>query len=114
MRILDRHAVESAGRRHGALRDLVARRWLPAAIGLATAGAVVVAPAAASASVSAWSLPVVGHVYLDDNTAGTNTIAGFDRHLDGSLTPLAGSPFVAGGAGAGVAGGLASEGALQV
>ena len=37
--------------------------------------------------------PVVGHVYLDDNTAGTNTISGFDRHLDGSLTPLAGSPF---------------------
>jgi 6-phosphogluconolactonase len=56
--------------------------------------------------------PVVGHVYLDDNTAGTNTISGFDRHLDGSLTPLAGSPFVAGGAGTGA--GLASQGALQV
>ena len=56
--------------------------------------------------------PVVGHVYLDDNTAGTNTISGFDRHLDGSLTPLAGSPFVAGGAGTGA--GLASQGAIQV
>ena len=56
--------------------------------------------------------PVVGHVYLDDNTAGTNTISGFDRHLDGSLTPLAGSPFAAGGAGTGA--GLASQGAIQV
>jgi 6-phosphogluconolactonase len=55
---------------------------------------------------------VVGHVYLDDNTAGTNTISGFDRHLDGSLTPLADSPFTAGGAGTGV--GLASQGAIQV
>jgi 6-phosphogluconolactonase len=56
--------------------------------------------------------PVVGHVYLDDNTTGTNTISGFDRHLDGSLTPLAGSPFTAGGAGTGA--GLASQGAIQV
>jgi 6-phosphogluconolactonase len=56
--------------------------------------------------------PVIGHVYLDDNTAGANTISGFDRHLDGSLTPLAGSPFNAGGAGTGA--GLASQGAIQV
>src|ERR1700722_8551539 len=56
--------------------------------------------------------PVIGHVYLDDNTTGTNTIGAFDRHADGSLTPLAGSPFVAGGAGTGA--GLASQGALQV
>ena len=64
-----------------------------------------------AASAQAHSL-VVGHVYLDDNTAGTNTISGFDRHLDGSLTPLAGSPFTAGGAGTGA--GLASQGAIQV
>jgi hypothetical protein len=56
--------------------------------------------------------PVIGRVYLDESTAGTNTISGFDRHLDGSLTPLPGSPFVAGGAGTGA--GLASEGAVQV
>jgi 6-phosphogluconolactonase (cycloisomerase 2 family) len=56
--------------------------------------------------------PVVGHVYLDDNTAATNTVSGFDRHLDGSLTPLAGSPFTAGGTGTGA--GLASQGAIQV
>ena len=42
---------------------------------------------------AAQSSPVVGHVYLDDNTVGVNLISGFDRHSDGSLTPLAGSPF---------------------
>jgi 6-phosphogluconolactonase (cycloisomerase 2 family) len=55
---------------------------------------------------------VVGHVYVDDNTAGTNTIGAFDRHADGTLTPLAGSPFAAGGAGTGS--GLASQDALQL
>ena len=56
--------------------------------------------------------PVVGHVYVDDNTAGSNTISGFDRHPDGSLTPVPGAPFATGGAGTG--GGLASQGAIQV
>jgi 6-phosphogluconolactonase (cycloisomerase 2 family) len=51
-------------------------------------------------------------VYLDDNTAGSNTVSGFDRHQNGSLTPLAGSPFTTGGAGTGT--GLASQGAIQV
>jgi 6-phosphogluconolactonase len=55
--------------------------------------------------------PVAGHVYVDGNPAGPNTVAGFDRHPDGSLTPIAGSPFPAGGAGTGV--GLASQGAIQ-
>jgi hypothetical protein len=54
---------------------------------------------------------VVGHVYVNDNTAGANTIAGFDRHGDGSLTPLAGSPFSAGGQGSGTI--VGSQGALQ-
>jgi 6-phosphogluconolactonase len=36
----------------------------------------------------------------------------FDRHADGSLTPLPGSPFTAGRAGTGA--GLASEGAVQI
>ena len=63
-------------------------------------------------SASALPSPVTGHVYLDDNTAGSNTIAAFDRHADGSLTPLPGSPFAAGGAGTGA--GLASEGAVQI
>jgi 6-phosphogluconolactonase (cycloisomerase 2 family) len=55
---------------------------------------------------------VVGHVYVDDNTAGTNTIAAFNRHADGTLTPLHGSPFAAGGAGTGV--GIGSQGSLQL
>ena len=95
------------------------------ALGLATLGWVGIlgtlgagaGAGAASASPIAGHIkfsPVVGHVYLDDNTAGTNTISGFDRHVDGSLTPLAGSPFVAGGAGTGAAGGLASQGAVAV
>jgi 6-phosphogluconolactonase len=63
----------------------------------------------ASAPASASS--VVGHVYVNDNSTGTNTIAGFARHADGSLTPLPGSPFSAGGAGTGA--GIGSQGALQ-
>ena len=54
---------------------------------------------------------VAGHVYVNDNTAGTNSVAGFDRHSDGSLTPLAGSPFSAGGQGTGTI--VGSQGALQ-
>jgi 6-phosphogluconolactonase len=53
----------------------------------------------------------VGHVYVNDNTAGTNTIAGFDRHSDGTLTPIEGSPFAAGGRGTGNI--VGSQGALQ-
>ncbi len=51
------------------------------------------------------------HVYVNDNTAGVNTVAGFTRHSDGTLTPLPGSPFAAGGAGKG--GVIGSQGALQ-
>jgi hypothetical protein len=77
---------------------------------LLAAGAVLAVPAVASASPN--PSPVRGHVYLDDNTAGSNTIAAFDRHADGSLTPLPGSPFTVGGAGTGA--GLASQGAVQI
>lgn len=34
---------------------------------------------------------MVGHVYVNDNTAGTNTIGAFDRHAGETLTPAAGS-----------------------
>jgi hypothetical protein len=54
----------------------------------------------------------VGHVYVDDNTAGTNTVAGFNRHADGTLSPLPGSPFSAGGAGTGTI--IGSQGPLQL
>jgi 6-phosphogluconolactonase (cycloisomerase 2 family) len=75
-------------------------------LALAAAGATIAAGSASAAS------DVVGHLYVNDNTAGTNTIAAFDRHADGSLTPLHGSPFAAGGAGTGT--GIGSQGALQV
>jgi hypothetical protein len=77
-------------------------------LGLAAATAVA---APASASASAGGSRVTGHVYVNDNTAGTNTIGAFDRHADGTLTPEPGSPFPAGGAGTGA--GLASQGAIQ-
>ena len=81
-------------------------------LGLAAAAAAAVAvPASASASAPDGPSPVVGHVYVNDNTKPANTIGAFDRHADGTLTPEAGSPFAAGGAGTGS--GLASQGALQ-
>ena len=52
-----------------------------------------------------------GYVYLDNNTAGTNTISGFSRSANGALTALPGSPFAAGGAGLGA--GIASQGAIR-
>ena len=65
----------------------------------------------AAASASAHTSPIVGHVYVNDNTATANTIAAFARHADGTLTAVAGSPFEAGGAGTGAD--IASQGALQ-
>jgi 6-phosphogluconolactonase len=92
------------------MRFVTRRRLGPVLLGLAAAAATAAVPAAASAS--AQASPVVGHVYVNDNTAGANTIGAFDRHADGTLTPEAGSPFAAGGAGTGA--GLASQGALQI
>jgi 6-phosphogluconolactonase (cycloisomerase 2 family) len=93
------------------MRFLTYRRSGLSLLGLAAGAAATVAvPTAASASIHA-SL-VVGHVYVNDNTAGKNTIGAFDRHADGTLTPEAGSPFPAGGAGTGA--GLPSQGALQI
>ena len=85
-----------------------------ASAGIALLAAATAAPAVipAQASASLHPSPVVGHVYVDDNTPGTNTIGAFDRHADGSLTSLAGAPFAAGGAGTGS--GLASQGAIQI
>ncbi|HUE25682.1 MAG TPA: beta-propeller fold lactonase family protein [Solirubrobacteraceae bacterium] len=76
-------------------------------------GAVAAAAALpAAASASPGTSPVVGHVYVNDNTAHENTIGVLDRHADGSLTPNPGSPYAAGGQGSGS--GLASQGAVQV
>jgi 6-phosphogluconolactonase len=84
----------------------VSRRLLTASCLLVLSLAATTASADASAS-----SPVVGHVYVNDNTAATNTVAGFARHADGTLTALPGSPFATGGAGTGAA--VASQGSLQ-
>src|SRR5947209_19106059 len=75
-------------------------------LALALTGAI-----SASASAAHTSF-VTGHLYVNDNTQGVNTIAAFDRHADGTLTPIAGSPFETGGAGTGK--GIGSQGAPQV
>ena len=78
-------------------------------IGLA--GAIAAIAAILSVGTVAAASPAVGHVYVNNNSGGTNTVAAFDRHADGSLTPVAGSPFVAGGAGTGAP--FGSAGGLQ-
>jgi len=79
---------------------------------LAVPLALIVAGSALTAASASAASRVVGQVYVNNNTAGVNTIHAFDRHADGTLAPLAGSPFAAGGAGTGH--GIGSQGALQV
>ena len=74
--------------------------------------ALATATAALAAGTGSAASDVVGQLYINDNTAGVNTVAGFDRHTDGSLTPIPGSPFAVGGAGTGQA--TASQGSLQL
>jgi len=72
------------------------------------------APAIASARAGTdpgGARQAAGYVYVDNNTAGANTISGFSRSANGALTFLPGSPFPSGGAGLGA--GLASQGATQ-
>jgi hypothetical protein len=81
------------------------RRLSTILTGLAAATAAVstfAAPASAATNHHAfWPHPggttAAGYVYVNDDTAGANTIAGFERDADGSLTPLTGSPFAAPG-----------------
>ncbi len=90
-----------------AINGLALARWM---VGGAVALLAIAVIGVASAA--AWQpSPVVGHLYVNDNTRGANTIAGFARHADGALTPLAGAPFAAGGAGTGAP--VASQGSLQ-
>jgi 6-phosphogluconolactonase (cycloisomerase 2 family) len=83
-----------------------------AALVFAGVVSLVTAIGASASPVAPQSSDVVGHVYVNDNTTGVNTVAGFDRHADGSLTPIPGSPFSVGGTGAGHAN--ASQGSLQL
>ena len=104
-----RTAVRARQAERGATRFLT-RGWAGALVLGITAAGAVAGPTSASASTGAS--PVAGHVYVNDNTKGTNTIGAFNRHADGTLTPLAGSPFPAAGAGTGT--GLAEQGAIQI
>src|SRR6266571_6530126 len=103
------HAKSAQGE---AMWFVTRRRPGPVLLGLAAVAVVAAVAVPASAFAAIQASPVVGHVYVNDNTAGTNTIGAFDRHADGTLTPEAGSPFAVGGAGTGS--GLASQGALQL
>ena len=85
------------------------RARVTGAIGLIV---LVTAGFAGTTEVAAAATDVVGHVYVNDNTAGTNTVGAFDQHADGTLTPMSGSPFAAGGAGTGAI--LGSQGSLQI
>jgi 6-phosphogluconolactonase len=105
-----RPAVAALAGPASAMRFLT--RTSPGLILISLAAAAATAAVPTSASASTVASPVVGYTYVDGNTATANTIDGFARHADGSLTPLAGSPFSAGGAGLGS--GLASQGAIQV
>ena len=81
------------------------------AFGLLATAAMLAVVGGAAAKDNSQSSPVLGQIYVNDNTAGVNTVGGFDRHADGTLTPLAGSPFAIGGAGPGHA--LASQGSIE-
>ena len=87
------------------------RIWLAAGGSVLAASISLLGAATAASASTASTSTVVGYTYLDGNTVGSNTIDGFARHADGSVTPLPGSPFAAGGAGLGT--GLASQGAIQ-
>jgi hypothetical protein len=76
------------------------------------AAAVTAAGGAVASSAVPQPSRVVGHVYVNDNTAPINTVAAFDRHADGSLTAMPGSPFEVGGSGGGHPD--ASQGSLQL
>jgi 6-phosphogluconolactonase len=114
MKIVSRQRARPSVRAKNAKREAghFLKRGRSGALVLGIAAAAAVA-APASASASSDASPVVGHVYVNDNTIGANTIGAFDRQADGTLTPEAGSPFAAGGAGTS-SGGLASQGALQL
>jgi 6-phosphogluconolactonase len=85
---------------------LLARLARSAGLAMVVTAGFVAVPTIATATT-----PVVGHVYVNDNTAGSNTIGAFDQHTDGSLTPMNGSPFSAGGAGTGTI--VGSQGSIQ-
>jgi len=86
------------------------KRWIAAAAAAGVVAAVFATIGAAAPG--GTTAAILGHVYINDNTTGVNTVAGFDRLADGTLEPMPGSPFAVGGAGTGHA--QASQGSLQL
>lgn len=68
--------------------------------------------AAAPATPMMGMSDIVGHVYINQNTAMANTIGVFDRHADGSITASPDGPVTDGGVGTGTQ--IGSQGALQI
>jgi 6-phosphogluconolactonase len=94
------------------VQEIVNMQTLTRVAALAGVLALSVSGVAHTAQHSFADQDIVGYVYVNDNTAVANTVAGFAEHQDGSLTALAGSPFTVGGAGLGS--GLGSQDAIQV
>jgi 6-phosphogluconolactonase len=70
-------------------------------------------PRSVSADNDGHDHQAAGFVYVNDNTAASNTVEGFARASDGSLKALDGSPFNVGGAGLGTSG-LGSQGGAEL
>jgi hypothetical protein len=54
---------------------------------------ILLASVAAGAGNALAACEVVGHLYVNDNSAGANTIGAFNRHADETPTPIGSSPF---------------------
>jgi 6-phosphogluconolactonase len=91
---------------HPILRASTRALTLASVLAAGAAGA-----AGAHATTHRGTIRTSGHVYVDLNTTPQNLVAGYDRHPDGTLTPIPGSPFPVGGAGTGAT--IGSQGALQ-
>jgi len=81
--------------------------FMAGALTLAVAGTL-----AGTLSTFAAGNHVVGHVYIDNNTALANTVSVFDRHANGLITPSPSPSVAIGGAGTGAI--VGSQGAIQL
>jgi 6-phosphogluconolactonase len=88
------------------------RRRAIAAFGVTAAAVAMPGLALAAPNNGDATSTVSGYVFVNLNTTTTNTVAGYARNSDGTLTALPGSPFSVGGAGSGT--GLGSQGSIQL
>jgi Lactonase, 7-bladed beta-propeller len=81
-----------------------ARKWIGArCLGLAATMVAALVSSGSAESALAQGPPPVGRVYTQSNDPAGNSVLGYRRASDGSLTPLPGSPFPTGGLGIGPA-----------